>query len=110
MTLILDPRLALVARARIDSLALPHLLSCDYLTVVRVRVHRVVILDPGEVAQVMKVFAFLLEKRLELGSLELFVPLSLILHEFIEVQLVRDVELVLRPTERNTVDSMSLSV
>ena len=111
LTLIFDSWFALIARARVDSLAFPHLLSIDDLAVFRVRVHQVVILDPSKVAQVVNVIAFLLEERIELGTLELVVPRFVFLHKLTEVHFVlKHVEIFHRPTEGNTVDSVLFSI
>ena len=74
--------LALVAPARVVPLALP-LLTRDNLAVIRV-----IVVCLGLVAEVGVGLLFCAEKSLDLGSLEVLIPLHVIEHGVVVVQLV----------------------
>ena len=69
----LVPWLALVGWTRVQSLALS-LLSGYELAAIRIGI----ILNSSEVAQVLRIFTFLFEERLELSSLEFVIPLLIV--------------------------------
>ena len=96
--------LALIALTGVEALALPLLASYDLLVI------RAVVVVCSVAVVLVVVFPFRAEKPLNLISLEVFIPLSIIEHFRVIVQLVGEVEFVLITCEDDTRDSVSLGV